>query len=145
MEEQFQQQYEQFQNGFKSVFEAGQKMSEPALRGSEVAIDSLNQLVKDQFEFGRSCMQIGQKQMEALQSADGMSALYDTNAPSEYYNAAQRYGEAVRKNAEQTCDRMMTLGREATDKAADAGNVLSEAANAATSQNKGKKSSDKSA
>ncbi|HET7313954.1 hypothetical protein [Salinisphaera sp.] len=121
MEEQRKQQPERFQNEFKSMFDANQKMMESAVRSSEVAIDSLNQLAKDQYEFNRSCLEIGRRQMESLQTSNDATGLFrETGASSDYYNASLRYGEALRQNAEHTRDRMMAIGREATDTAAGA-------------------------
>jgi hypothetical protein len=134
MEEQVNQQFEQFQNSFKTAFETSQKMMEPTLRSSEVVIDSLGQLARDQFEFGRTCMDIGRKQFETLQKSDDPSAVFqDTDTPSEYYNAALKYGEAVSQNAERTGERMMSIGNELVD-------TLTQAATA-----QGKKASEQAA
>lgn len=132
MEEQMKQQFEQFQNGFKAVFETGPKMVEPVLRSGEVAIDSLSQLVKDQFEFSRSCLDISRRQLDSLAKSNDVTAVFrDQSASSEFYTAAMHYGEALRQNAESTRERMATIGREATDTAA---NVSAQAYQAAAAQ-----------
>ena len=116
MDKQVEKQFEQFQDGFKSFFEAGQKMMAPAFQGGEVAIESLHKAAEDQIQFGRSCLDISRKQAESLKSAkDATEAFRGTEAWSDFYSAATTYGEALRKNAEQTRDRLLKVGREATE------------------------------
>lgn len=115
MEEQF----ETFQKGFKSWIDAGQRLSEPAIRGSEAAFSSLNQLVEDQLAFGQACAEIAQRQMGALGQEDPVAALRQEDVYGAYGAAAKRYGEALRKNATDTRDRMRGVGREAIDTVTD--------------------------
>lgn len=125
MEEQFKQQFDKMQNSCKAFYDAGQKVTEPALRSSEIAFDSIGQLVKDQFEFGRACLDINRKQMEAAQNRDLSALTRDNGMATDYYDAVVQYGEALRQNAENTCNRMLAIGRESATAFADAGNVVS--------------------
>lgn len=121
MQEQMKQQFDQFQNGFKAMFGIWPKMAEPALRSSEVVIDSLSQLTQDQFQFARSCLDIGRRQMESVAQGNDVTALFrNQGAVSEYYSATLRYSDALRQNAERTLERMAAIGREATDIAREA-------------------------
>lgn len=116
MEEQMKQQFEQFQNGLTAVIEAGSKMAGPVLRSNEVLIDSFGQFVKDQSEFGRTSLKIGQKQAESLTKQGDVTALFgQQDAWSDQYKAATQYGEAVRKNAENAYERLISISREAAD------------------------------
>lgn len=112
MEEQF----EQFQKGFQSWLEAGQRLAEPALRGSEAAVRGMGQLMEDQIVFGRACADVYQQQLKSLADADNATtARRDTGALAAYRDAASQYGEAVRANADTMRERMTTIGREAVD------------------------------
>ncbi len=134
------QQFEPFAKGFKTTFEVNQKMAESARRSGEVALDSMNQWAKDQFEFGHSCLDINRKQMAALQSADDVTAaMREAKGPTAYFEAAQSYGEALRKNVENTFERMAAIGHETTDAMNEAGTTLSEAATAQAKEATSKK------
>lgn len=113
MEEQMKEQFAKFQNGMASAASAGSKT---ALRSNAVLMDSFGQLLKDQVAFGRTCMDIGRKQMETLSKDNDVTALFsDKGVSTDYYAAASKYGEALRKNSEDTFKRMTTVSREATD------------------------------
>jgi hypothetical protein len=123
MDKQMEKQFGQFQDGFKSAFEAGQKMMQPVLHSSEVAMDSLNKLAEDQIQFSRSCLEINRKQVESLREADSITGMFpSTDAWSGFYKAATTYGEDLCKNAEETRDRMLKIGREAAETVASEAN-----------------------
>jgi len=118
MEEQVKEQFEKFQNGWTAAVDAGAKT---ALSNNEVVMNSFSQLLKDQVEFGRACMDIGRKQVESLSKDSDLTALFsDQGAPADYYAAATKYGEALRDNATNTFSRMATINREAADTLAKA-------------------------
>lgn len=113
MEEQVKDQFEKFQNGWTAAIDAGSKA---ALRSNEVVMDSFGQLLRDQAEFGRTCMDIGRKQIESLSSEQDATTLFsDKGAPANYYAAATKYGEALRKNATDAFTRVSAINREAAD------------------------------
>lgn len=121
MEEQIKEHFEKFQNGLMSAFDTGSKMAEPAMRGNEVVVDSVAQLVKDQVAFSRSCLDIGFRQVETLATDKDAAALWgDSNAPADYYKAVTQYGEALRRNAGNTGERLIGIGRETLDSASAA-------------------------
>src|SRR5699024_3627377 len=96
-----------------AAIDAGAKT---ALSNSEVVMDSFSQLLKDQVEFGRACMDIGRKQMESLAKNNDLTALFsDQDAPADYYTAATKYGEALRDNTANAFSRMTSINREAAD------------------------------
>lgn len=116
MEEQIKQQFEKFQSGLTSALETNAELLSYAARSNEVVLDSLEQLTKDQIAFGRSCRDIGQRQLETLTKDNDVSALFtDQSVRSDSYDAVTKYGEAVRKNAENAYKRFTSLGREATE------------------------------
>lgn len=113
MEEQVKEQFEKFQNGWTAAVDTGSKT---ALASNEVVLDSFGQLLKDQAEFGRAWMDISRKQAETLANDKDVAALFsDKGAPADYYAAAAKYGEALRKNATDAFARMTTINREAAD------------------------------
>jgi len=115
MQKHMRQQFEQFQHGLVSAFEQSAKLAGPMLRTNEVMVDGFSQLLKDQVEFGQSCMAIGHRQMTAFMRASGPAALRASrDAASDYYAAASKYGEAMRSNAVQTHHRLMAIGDAAT-------------------------------
>src|SRR5699024_4295553 len=96
------------------------KLVEPMLRTNKVMLDGFSQLLKDQFEFGQSCMAIGRRQMTAFIQEPGPAALRASrDAAGDYYAAARKYGEAVRGNAVQTHNRPRVTGHEVVHAATD--------------------------
>src|SRR5699024_6107956 len=94
MQKHMRQQFEQFQHGLVSAFEQSAKLAGPMLRTNEVMVDGFSQLLKDQAEFGQSCMAIGHRQMTAFMRASGPAALRASrDAASDYYAAASKYGK----------------------------------------------------
>jgi hypothetical protein len=93
------------------MLEMNRKMAEPALRSSEVVMDSLHQFANDRFAFYRACLDVHQQQIAALHSADGASDFANTANGTDYYKAVEAFGEAMRQNTQQTFERLMAIGR----------------------------------
>lgn len=115
MQEQMQEQFEQLQQGLTTAFDNGSQLAAPWVQANEVLLDSCKQLFEAQFEFGQACVEIGRKQIAAVADSNDFSALADNQAAVDaWYAAITNYGDAVRKNAQDTHARMAPIGRDVT-------------------------------